>query len=230
MTAEEKLRHERRERRRLRQKESQNQYHHIPCSAALDFARTATPEPLILEKVHKLARPIMEHYTGESPCDVHQCQSLTLKSPGPEVCSSGVMEASRSSGDRVLRRKIAQRNLEISRYAQLSSPTHNSPFSAGRNPSPEYLHQISSHRRSITSPPPVNDRPDWTEQDECLDPHSPSIFSKVGPLLRKSESIWSVRHDVGKHTEGVIPRDGDSIVNMRQGSRFGYPWNCVCFV
>lgn len=196
MTPEDGLRHERRHPRR---KAPQEEYHHIPCSAALGFALTATPEPLNLGKAHKLARPITEHYAGETPCKIHQRQSLTPKSFGLGVYCTGEVEiSSSSSGGRVLRRKTAKRS---SRHVQLSSsPAYSSHFGGL---SPEYAHCMSSHQhRSMASPLKVNDRPDWTEQDECSDPHpasvSASIFSKVGPLLRKSENIWIMRNNTSK--------------------------------
>ncbi|RPB05459.1 hypothetical protein L873DRAFT_1839967 [Choiromyces venosus 120613-1] len=221
--AEEIRRKERRAQRRLRRKcPPQNSYHHIPCSAALDFARTATPEPLDPEKVHKLTLPVVEHYTKALPLEVARYSSHT-----PGLANAPTTDILGDAGEKDLRRRVAQRGIDLSRYRFTATQFQIPPATAEEESSDENLRRTSSHkRRSLSLHLVPTDRPDWTEQDECSDPTPTSIFSKVGPMLRKSESIWSVRHH-NKHTEGVTP-DDDSILNMRAG-KFGYPWSCVCF-
>ncbi|CUS14925.1 unnamed protein product [Tuber aestivum] len=213
---EEARRKERRAQRRLRRKcPPQSSYHHIPCSAALDFARTATPEPLDPEKVHKLTLPVVEHYTKDLPSDVAKPSS---RASGPD--SLPAEDVLGEAGEKDLRRRVAQRNVDPSRYRFTVAQFQIPPVAAEEESSEEYLHRISSHRRRSLSLQLVpTDRPDWTEQDECSEP-TPSIFSKVGPMLRKSENVWSVRPH-NKHVAHVTPDDG-SVLSMRAGSN-GYP-------
>lgn len=225
--AEERLQYDRHERRRrLRRKTSQSQYHHVPCSAALDFARTTTPEPLSPGKMHKLARPMMEYYARGSQCGVLRCQSSATKALG-----IGVVELPNAgSDDRVLRGEIARRSLGGSRYAQLSSFAYNS-FNIGDSLSPEYLHRLSSYqRRSVGLQQSINDRPDWTERDECSSLRSSSIPRDAGLSPQKSEGIWALRCGTRKRAGGVTSPDGDLSIEANRESRVSYHWGCACFV
>ena len=216
--AEDARRRERRTRRRFRGKgPSQRSYHHIPCSAALDFARTATPGQLDPEKAHRLTLPpVVEQYTKYLP--------LEIGKPPPHAIPT--MDVLGEAGEKDLRRRVAQRNVDLSRYrftaAQLLIP----PVTTEESDA-EHLRRTSSHRRNSLSLQLVpTDRPDWTEQDECSESTPTSILCKFGPTLRKSESIWSMRSH-SKHIEDVTPDDG-SVLNMR-ARRLCYPWNCICF-
>ncbi|KAG0643966.1 hypothetical protein HOY80DRAFT_1031478 [Tuber brumale] len=221
--AEEAHRKERRTQRRLRRKcPLQSSYHHIPCSAALDFAHTATPEPLDPEKVHKLTLPVVEHYTKDLPSEVAR----------PTPHASGLdnvptIDVLGGAGEKDLRRRVSHRNVDLSRYRFTPTQFQIPPTTAEGELSEVRLRRTSSHKRHSLSLQLVpTDRPDWTEQDECSEPTPTSIFGKVGHTLRKSESIWSVRPH-SKHIEDATPDDG-SVLSMRAG-RFGYPWSCVCF-
>lgn len=216
-------RRERRTRRRIRGKgPSQRSYHHIPCSAALDFSRTATPGPLDPEKVHKLTLPVVEQYTRDLP--------LEIGKPPPHASrldNISTMDFLGKAREKDLRRRVAQRNVDLSRYrftaAQLLIPS----VTTGEDSDAEHLRRTLSHRRHSLSLQLVpTDRPDWTEQDECSESTPTSVLCKFGPTLRKPESIWSMR-SYSKHVEDVTPDDG-SILNMR-ARRFCYPWNCICF-
>ena len=216
--AEEARRKERRAQRRLRGKgPSQRSYHHIPCSAALDFARTATPGPLDPEKVHKLTLPVVEQYTKHLPSDVGK--------PPPHAFWPDCIPTADvlgGTGEKDLRRRVAQRNIDRYRFtaSQLLIPPE-------EESSVEHLLRTSFHKRHSLSLQLVpTDRPDWTEQDECSESTPTSIFWKTGPTLRKSESIQSMRPH-SKHIVDVAPDDG-SVLSVR-ARRFGYPWSCVCF-
>ena len=56
---------EARPRRLLRKRFPPHAYHHIPCSAAFDFTRTATPQPSSPAKAHRLAGRKIEKRSGE---------------------------------------------------------------------------------------------------------------------------------------------------------------------
>jgi len=221
--AEEARRNERRAQRRLRGKgPSQRSYHHIPCSAALDFARTATPGPLDPEKVHKLALPVVEQYTKHLPSDVGKSPLHAFRPDS--IPTAGVLGG---AGEKDLRRRVAQRNVDLSRYRFTASQFLIPPVSMEEESSVEHLLRISSHKRHSLSLQLVpTDRPDWTEQDECSESTPTSILWKTGPTLRKSEGIQSMRPHSG-HIVNVAPDDG-SVLSVR-ARRFGYPWSCVCF-
>lgn len=216
-------RRERRTRRRIRGKgPSQRSYHHIPCSAALDFSRTATPGPLDPEKVHKLTLPVVEQYTKDLPLEIGK-----LPPHASRLDNISTMDFLGEAREKDLRRRVAQRNVDLSRYrftaAQLLIPS----VTTGEDSDAEHLRRTLSHRRHSLSLQLIpTDRPDWTEQDECSESTPTSVLCKFGPTLRKSESIWSMRSH-SKHIEDVTPDDG-SILNMR-ARRFCYPWNCICF-
>ncbi|PUU72525.1 hypothetical protein B9Z19DRAFT_1069701 [Tuber borchii] len=221
--AEEDRRRERRTRRCLRGKgPSQRPYHHIPCSAALDFARTATPGQPDPVKAHRLTLPVVEQYTKDL--------TLEIGKPPPHASrlhNIPTMDVLGKAGEKDLSRRVTQRNVDLSRYrftaAQLLIP----PVTTGEESGAEHLRWASSHRRHSLSLQLVpTDRPDWTEQDECSKSTLTSVLCKFGPTLRKSESIWSMRSH-SKHFENVTP-DDSSVLNMR-ARRFCYPWNCVCF-
>ncbi|KAG0127149.1 hypothetical protein HOY82DRAFT_82736 [Tuber indicum] len=221
--AEEARRKERRAQRRLRRKYPlQSTYHHIPCSAALDFAHTATPEPLDLGKVHKLTIPVVEHYTKYLPSEVAR--------PSPHASrpdNVSTIDVLGEAGERDLRRRVSQRNVDLSRY-RFTPTQFQIPLATAEEESSEaHLRRTPSHKRhSLSLQLAPTDRPDWTEQDECSEPTPTSILSKVGHTLRKPESIWSVRPH-SKHVEDATPDDG-SVLSMRAGM-FGYHWSCVCF-
>jgi len=221
--AEEARRRERRAQSRLRGKgPPQRSYHHIPCSAALDFARTATPGPLDPEKVHRLALPVVEQFTKHLPSEVGKSPPHDSR-PDSMPTTDVLGEA----GEKDLRRRVAQRNVDLSRYRFTACQLLIPPVTMEEESSAEHLCRTSFHKRHSLSLQLVpTDRPDWTEQDECSESTPTSILCKVGHTLEKSESIRSMRPHT-KHIVDVTPDDG-SVLNTR-ARRFGYPWNCVCF-
>ena len=211
---------EREERRRRRAQEHQErqgqmaqQYHHTPRVAALDFTRTATPDLMGKKDAHRLSRAVLDRYK----------HGLGARDPAhPEQVTAGnladALEAARLEMERVADRNHFQRNRDLEDAAQRDKERDiNKPTKKDFEPSPHHppVHNESKHQRSfsvggaewehIKGPLPVSkatskpgpqweDHHDWAQRDEHLADRRRSLMDRVSPFLRKTESVWLLKH------------------------------------
>lgn len=200
----EKYRQEEKEARRRRRAQVSDkkgepaQYHHVPQCAAASFARTATPESLNKEEIHKLSRQVVRtHQPAVDPraptakirpsirrvVEGHEMARLkreALAERNQFQRTPLLEEAARADHTRNLN-KPQQRDFENPLCEQL--PTKHSPPNGGK-PGEWDPHRMETnvppsqaHRR-----PNANDRHDWAQRDECVDTGRQGLRDRMRPF------------------------------------------------
>jgi hypothetical protein len=222
-----------RERRRRERATKSEQYHHTPQVAAAAFARTATPDRFEKRDIHKLSRPVVKHFkVGD---DVRGHANATTSTPRfTQAVSTAQAEMARAAERNQFQRtrdleeagrrdvgrglgKPSQRDFNLSWLRPDIQSTRGETNDAllGRGSV-----EVEGSANSPTLPHlPISreDRPDWTEQDECADdkPIGHAMRLQLAPLLKKASRIWSL----GSHRRGS--RKSDTVVDVNNEPKAG---------
>lgn len=221
---------EERRRQRAREKQAkQQQYHHTPQFAALDFARTATPDGFAKKDIHTLSQPVLQrHKEGQG--------SKAITNPGPLSASKLVhaLEVARSDTGTASDRNQFSRTRTLEEAARVDRERHiDKPLQRDfENPSLTVHEETESKtERSFSeghnvwdhvdgllpSKPPAKaayrseDHPDWAQRDECARDRRRSFKDRVSPLLKRTESIWGMKgkdrsaHEVESNVDVLQP-------------------------
>ena len=86
--------------------------------------------------------------------------------------------------------------------------------------------QVLENHRSSGASSKLLDRPDWTEQDECV--AEESRFLKAIPHFMRKSDCMSMRSDALNEFEGVV-EDGSIIIENFSNDN-GQGWNCICLL
>lgn len=235
----EKYRQEEKEARRRRRAQASEkkgepaEYHHVPQCAAASFARTATPESLKKEDIHKLSRQVVSTQQpavdsraplakiGPSIRTVvegHEMARLKIEAIAERnqfQRTSALEEAARADQNRNLNRP-QQRDFEVLLSEEL--PTKNSPPNRGdfnewdplrkeTNGSPSQAHGL----------PNANDRNDWAQRDESEETDRHGLRDRVTPF---SEAIRRLGGGKGRvPPKSAVDAIGDDTVDDSEGNK-----------
>ncbi|KAI4135574.1 MAG: hypothetical protein LQ347_000543 [Umbilicaria vellea] len=233
----EKHRQEQKEARRRRRAQASDkngepaQYHHVPQCAAASFARTATPESLKKNEIHKLSRQVIR----TQPPAVDSRAPLAKIGPsirtvveGHEMSrlkteaiaernqfqrTSALEEAAQADQNRNLNRP-QQRGFEIPLFEEL--PTTNSPPNKGDFREWDPLGKETYGRPSRAhGPPNANDRHDWAQRDECGDTDRHGLRDRMTPF---SEAVRRLGGGKGRVSpKSAADAIGDDTVDDSEG-------------
>jgi len=151
-------------------------YRHVPCSAASDFARTATAEPATKEQSYKPSHSVADELETAIPFE-EQVNQTTLNSKQSKSLNDTI-EAGGVRREAFLRRRFGQKIIHCPDGCHSESEDEHS-----HDPSK----QCTVGRGSLSGPNPF-DRPDWTEKDECSEVDDSVAFTNsAGKTVRMME-------------------------------------------
>ncbi|KAI9843997.1 MAG: hypothetical protein M1838_002377 [Thelocarpon superellum] len=199
-----------RRRRRATKDLGQRQYHHIPQVAAQDFARTATPDTFSKRETHPLSRQVMDRFRNNvvhpkalsatglaAALERAQAELREAAERNQFQRSRALEEAAQADKDRDLHRPLKR---DFRRLSHLMPQGHGHnrrrSFSAGDAAvtasdidTGEGLVPMTAKRNPRHSIH-VEDRHDWSQNDESERERRPSFRERVSPLIKKTEAIF----------------------------------------
>lgn len=169
----------------------QKQYTHIPSCAALDFARTATPES---NSINPRNRP-------RHACTSRQKQ-LTMRDREARIAAEAILFGTGYPQHEQVRRT---NSIPIKPVLKLVPPQRTmrdcNPFELTVGDS--LAEGNKSERPSLSSIRCSGQRPDWTEQDECGPSDTPGFLTgTLWPFLKKAASTHQMKR--GCEQGGVL--------------------------
>jgi hypothetical protein len=203
--AEQKLKADRR--RDARAIAAQQNYHHVPKSAASAFERTATPD--VLRKVHKLSQPAVNQHL----------EVLSLDDPNAQITSlqrTRALDRAVIERDMLRNRNQFQWDHDMEEAAEVDvdrdvykppQRTFNSEFADSRSRYDKNAQRPLSTGNIFweEDEPPINTkakpkpkpafegRNDWAQREEGADDGRRVIKEISSPFLRKKDSIWILK-------------------------------------
>ncbi|KAL7272508.1 hypothetical protein RUND412_004677 [Rhizina undulata] len=221
---------ERGERHRMRKKLEKRHYHHVPCSAASDFARTTTPDPLNRGQIRWLSRPAGEYFLGTSPCEVHATSFGVIEDVFEGAMETAVARTQLSRAkfevnrETILRKMATRRSLDVYQQLQRSNISPNASTFSEDEFRIEPCRKVPSRERSPLIPRRQEDRPKWAGL-ECT-----ALYRKssLNPLNRKNSEILAGMRLARNPEESTRVADyADSDFGSVHG---GSSWKCACFL
>lgn len=169
----------------------QKQYTHIPSCAALDFARTATPES---SSINPRNRP-------RRTCTSRQKQ-LTMRDREARIAAEAILFGTGYPQYEPVRRT---NSIPTKPVLKLVPPQRTmrdcNPFELTVGDS--LVDGNKSERPSLSSNRCSGQRPDWTEQDECGPSDTPGFLTgTLWPFLKRAASAHQMKH--GCEQGGVL--------------------------
>jgi hypothetical protein len=227
--AEQKKQAEVRRGRAIAKKESA--YHHVPKVAAAAFERTTTPVLGEKEKrrkyVHRLAQLALKHHAEETvrpatgSFDLRKTQAMDHARKQRDLLGDRnqfqwtrhLEDAAQFDRQRNLN-KVPQRtfgadHIDLHQSARFCRPLSTGDLNWEEDPEgsePIYHTKLNAKTLLIQT---ANDRQDWEQRDEVPVEVHRSVKERVGPFLRKTDSMWILKSKREPKTD-VLPETSHS--------------------